>query len=231
MEEISATIAREGQGDVRVFGRVLRKPLLMAVFLAMSAQASGINAIIYYGPKIFEAAHFPFANALDSQVILGVVNVAFTLLAMWKVDTLGRRALLLLGNAGVFLSLIFLSRFFAAQSAHGNWLILFLCTYLACFAFSLGPLPWIFMAEIFPTRIRGRAMSVANLSLWATNAVVCQTFPWLDKNLGPSSTFTLYAVMIFPVFLFGLFLMPETKGRSLEELEESLALEPGEKRT
>lgn len=226
MDEISATIALEGPGATRVFGRALRKPLLLAVFLAMSAQASGINAIIYYGPKIFEAAHFPFASALDSQVILGVVNVVFTLLVMWKVDTLGRRPLLFLGNAGVFLSLILLSRFFAGPSTHGASLILFLCTYLACFAFSLGPLPWIFMAEIFPTRIRGRAMSVANLSLWSTNAVVCQTFPWLDKNLGPSSTFALYAAMIFPVFLFVLFLMPETKGRSLEELEKTLALNP-----
>jgi len=224
MDEIAATIAMEGPGAVRLWGASLRKPLLMAVFLAMSAQASGINAVIYYGPKIFETAHFPFADALGSQVILGVVNVVFTLLVMWKVDTLGRRPLLFWGNAGVFLSLILLSGFFAGPSSHGAWLILFLCTYLACFAFSLGPLPWIFMAEIFPTRIRGRAMSVANLSLWTTNAVVCQTFPWLDKNFGAASTFALYAAMIFPVFFFVGLVMPETKGRSLEELEKDLTL-------
>jgi SP family arabinose:H+ symporter-like MFS transporter len=223
LDEISQTIAAEGQSVVRVFAPALRWPLAMAIFLAVSSQVSGINAVIYYGPKIFENGGFQFGSALSGQVILGLVNVVFTLLAMWKVDTMGRRALLFVGNAGVFLALLLLSGFFAAGAPQSPWLIVFLCGYLACFAFSLGPLPWVFMAEVFPTRVRGRAMSVANLSLWSANVVVCQTFPWLDKKVGPATTFALYAAMIFPVFAFVAWLMPETKGRSLEELEKGLS--------
>lgn len=226
MHEITQAIAAESQGPARVFAPALHRPLAMAVFLAVASQVSGINAVIYYGPKILENGGFQFGSALSSQVILGLVNVGFTLLAMWKVDTLGRRPLLFAGTAGVFLSLLLLSGFFAADVRHSPWLVVFLCGYLACFAFSLGPLPWVFMAEVFPTRIRGRAMSVANLSLWSANAVVCQTFPWLDKHVGPAATFALYAAMISPVFLFVVWLMPETKGRSLEELEKRLGEVP-----
>ena len=134
-------------------------------------------------------------------------------------DTLGRRPLLLLGNLGVFASLVMIGLFFATGVTTGFWLVVFMSLYLASFAFSLGPIPWVVMSEIFPTRIRGRAMSIATVSLWLTNTVVCQTFPWLDQHLGPAATFWIYAALVFPVFPFVWKLMPETKGRSLEELE------------
>ena len=222
MAEIRETIAHEA-GDFRqLFRPGIRAALIMAVFLACAAQLSGINAVIYYGPKILETAGFKISNALGGQVILGIVNVLFTVLAMWQVDKMGRRPLLFVGNLGVFCSLVAIGAFFAQGVVGGYWLIAFLCTYLACFAFSLGPLPWVFMAEVFPTRVRGRAMSVAVLCLWAANTVVCQTFPWLSDpaNLGPARTCWIYAAMVFPVFLFVWKFMPETKGRSLEELEK-----------
>lgn len=220
MTDIRDTISHEA-GDIgQLFQPGMRWALLIAVFLACSGQLSGINAVIYYGPKILETAGFHVGSALGGQVLLGAVNVVFTVLALWKMDTLGRRPLLLLGNLGVCLSLVMIGLFFATGVKAGVWLVAFLSWYLASFAFSLGPIPWVVMSEIFPTRIRGRAMSIATVSLWLTNTVVCQTFPWLDQNLGPAVTFWIYAALVFPVFPFVWKLMPETKGRSLEELEK-----------
>jgi len=220
MTEIRETISHEAVELRQLFRPGMRKALAMSVFLACSAQLSGINAIIYYGPKIFEDAGFVISDALGGQVILGIVNVVFTVLAMWKVDTMGRRPLLLVGNLGVFLSLAAVATLFATGVTGGTLLIFFISTYLACFAFSLGPLPWVLMSEIFPTHVRGRAMSIATFSLWLTNTVVCLTFPSLAQMLGPASTFAIYAVMVLPVFVFVIKFMPETKGRSLEELEK-----------
>lgn len=220
MNDIRDTISHEA-GDIgQLFQPGMRWALLIAVFLACSGQLSGINAIIYYGPKILEGAGYQMGKALGGQVILGLVNVVFTILALWKMDTLGRRPLLLLGNLGIFASLAMVGLFFATGVTTGFWLVLFMSLYLASFAFSLGPIPWVVMSEIFPTRIRGRAMSIATLSLWLANTVVCQSFPWLDKHLGAAATFWIYAVLVFPVFPFVWKWMPETKGRSLEELEK-----------
>jgi hypothetical protein len=211
----------------------------MAVFLACSGQLSGINAIIYYGPTIFAKAGFAMDSALTQQVTLGMVNVLFTILAMWQVDRMGRRPLLLVGNAGVFISLAMIGLMFAT-GMNGRPLVFFMCSFLACFAFSLGPLPWVFMAEIFPTRVRGLAVSIATLSLWSVNTVICLSFPtlaqklgpwlvergvtrWLpwikEENLGPAGAFWVFALLVTPVFYFVLRVMPETKNRSLEELE------------
>jgi len=220
MVEIRETIAEESGELGQLFQPGTRRALVMAVFLAVSGQFSGINAIIYYGPRIFDDAGFQLGRALGGQVILGLVNVAFTVVAIWKVDTLGRRPLLAVGNAGVFASLLMLAALFFTGAAWPRPLIFFMSAYLAFFAISLGPLPWIFMSEVFPTRIRGRAMSIATLSLWLANTIVCYSFPVLDKALGPASIFCIYAAMISPVFLFVWKFMPETKGRSLEELEK-----------
>lgn len=219
MDEIRQTIAHEAGNIGQLFKPGMRTALALAVFLACSAQLSGINAIIYYGPKIFKDAGFQISDALGGQVVLGVVNVLFTLLVMWKVDTMGRRPLLFFGNLGVFLSLAMVAVLFATGITGGGLLIFFMCSYLACFAFSLGPLPWVLMSEIFPTRVRGRAMSIATFSLWLTNTIVCLSFPTLTEQIGPAKTFSIFAVLVLPVFLIWK-LMPETKGRSLEELEK-----------
>jgi len=220
--EIAGALQQERADLGQLFRAGPRRALLMAVFLAVSAQVSGINAIIYYGPRILESAGFQLGSAMGRQVILGIVNVVFTVLAMWKVDTMGRRPLLLAGSAGMFAALAMTSGFFAAGMTEGVWLVLCLCAYLACFSFSLGPLPWVFMSEVFPTRIRGQAMSIATLSLWAANTAVCQTFPWLTEHLGPAGTFAIYAALVCPVLVLAGRFMPETKGRSLEELERLL---------
>ncbi len=220
MAEIRETIAEESGELGQLFQPGTRRALVMAVFLAISGQFSGINAIIYYGPRIFDDAGFQLGRALGGQVILGLVNVAFTVLAIWKVDTLGRRPLLAVGNTGVFASLLLLAVLFFSAATAPLLLIVLMSAYLAFFAISLGPLPWIFMSEVFPTRVRGRAMSIATLSLWLANTIVCYSFPVLDKAFGPAPIFCLYAALICPVFLFVWKFMPETKGRSLEELEK-----------
>jgi SP family arabinose:H+ symporter-like MFS transporter len=235
MTEIRETIAEEA-GDL---GQLLRSPglkkaLFFAVFLACSAQLSGINSIIYYGTTILENAGFVLGKALGGQVVLGVVNVLFTVLALWKVDTFGRRPLMIWGSAGCFLSLAMVGILFAsgvevvgekviAAEWCRPWLIVFMGSYLACFAFSLGPLPWVIMSEVFPTRIRGRAMSIATVSLWSANTIVCFSFPWLLRNAGPSVTFWIFAALVFPAIVYAIRVMPETKGKSLEELERYFA--------
>ena len=219
MDEIRQTIAHES-GDLRqLLHPGMRWALAVAVFLACAGQLSGINAIAYFGPKIMEGAGFKISDALGGQAILGTVNVAFTLLAMWKMDTMGRRPLLAMGTLGVFTSLVLIGAFFMSGVTSGDWLVVFMSTYIASFAFSLGPIPWVVMSEIFPTRIRGQAMSIATLLLWLTNTVVCQTFPWLNKHMGSTFTFWMFALLVSPVFLFVWRWMPETKGRTLEELE------------
>jgi SP family arabinose:H+ symporter-like MFS transporter len=220
MVEIRETIAEESGELGQLLQPGTRRALLMAVFLAISGQFSGINAIIYYGPEIFKTAKFPLVQALGGQVILGLVNVLFTVIAIWKVDTLGRRPLLAVGNAGVFGSLVLLAALFFTGATWPAPLIFFMSAYLAFFAISLGPLPWIFMSEVFPTRIRGRAMSIATLSLWVANTIVCFSFPALRDAFGPAVIFCIYAALICPVFLFVWKFMPETKGRTLEELEK-----------
>jgi SP family arabinose:H+ symporter-like MFS transporter len=224
MQEIRETISQESGGLAELFQPKMFRLLGIAVFLACSAQFSGINAIIYYGPKILEGAQLTVGKALSGQVILGMVCVVFTLLAIWKVDTMGRRPLLLAGSLGVMLSLAAIGLLFALKVTQGFCLILFISAFLACFAFSLGPLPWIVMSEIFPMRVRGRAMSIATVCLWLANTIVCQTFPYLQKHLGEAGTFWIFSALVLPVFLFSIKLMPETKGRSLEELEKSLFL-------
>lgn len=228
IDEIARTVSHESAGLGQLLQPGTRWALLMAIALAVAAQLSGINAVVYYGPTIFKTAGFAFESALGVQVFLGMVNVVFTVLAMWKVDTLGRRPLLLAGGMGVSLALVLIAGLFASGAANGAGpgglaLVVLLCAFLACFAFSLGPLPWIFMAEVFPTAVRGRAMSLATLALWSANTVVCQTFPWLSDHLGPAWAFFLYATMVAPLVLFVWRVMPETKGQSLEALEARFA--------
>ena len=220
MDEIRETISHEAGNIGQLFQPGMRRALGIAVFLACAGQLSGINAIIYYGPTILEGAGYHTGSVLGGQVVFGVVAVVFTLLALWKMDTMGRRPLLFLGTLGIFVSLLMVGLFFATGVTTGYLLVLFISMFLASFAFSLGPIPWVVMSEIFPTRIRGRAMSIATLCLWLTNAVICQAFPWMDEHWGPAATFWIYAAMVSPVFLFVWKVMPETKGRSLEELEK-----------
>jgi SP family arabinose:H+ symporter-like MFS transporter len=197
-----------------------RIALVIGLALPFLSQVCGINAIIYYGPKILSQAGFGLDEAFGAQVAIGLVNVAITVAAMLTVDRLGRRPLLIFGVAGCVASLLVIGGLFFAGITQGPWLLTFILLYIACFAFSFGPVCWIIMAEMFPTSIRGRAMSLATLSLWVGCWLVSQMFPWLLRNAGPAWTFWLFAILCFPAIPLTIWLIPETKGKSLEEIEK-----------
>jgi len=219
--EIRDAIAHE-EGSVRqLFEPGLRVALVIGLALAVLQQVTGINSILYYGPEVFKSAGFERHTAFLQNVLVGAVNVAFTLVAIATVDKVGRKFLLLVGSAGmgVFLTLLALS--FDVEAIGGPWMLVFVLGYIACFALSVGPVVWVIMSEIFPTRIRGRAMAFATVFLWCACYLVSQTFPMLEERLGSGHTFYCYAAMCAVMVLFVWRVLPETKGKTLEEIEQS----------
>lgn len=197
----------------------MRKPLLIGILLPVFSQFSGINAVIYYGPRILNDAGINISNAFLSQVIFGAANFIFTLIAIWKVDTMGRRPLYIAGSIGATLSLAFTSFCFYTGATNNIALVISIILFLACFAFSLGPLKFVIAAEIFPTRIRGRAMAVSIMAMWLSDTIVGQLTPILLGSVGAAITFGFFAVCCLLAFVTAFKIVPETKGRTLEEME------------
>ena len=203
---------------------ILERGILVAVFLGVSlavlAQFTGIDAIVYYGPRILEAAGFNLKDALSGQILIGIVIVVFTLLAIWKIDKIGRRPLLLFGTSGMLASLSGIAILFALGLAEGILLLMFILVFIACFSFSLGPVVWVVLSEIYPTRIRGRAMSIATVSTWIATSIIGQMIPIMLDGIGPSFTFWIFAAFCLPALYIGWRILPETKGQSLEQIEQ-----------
>jgi len=220
MNDIKSNLARESGGLSIVFKGSFRLPMLIGISLAFLTQISGINAIIYYGPGILESAGLPIADALGSQVIIGLVNVLFTLIAIWKIDQLGRRPLLIAGVIGILSSLIIVGGLFYFNINNTYLLLTFILFFIACFAFSYGPVIWVLLSEIFPAKIRGQAMALATFSLWIGTALVGQLTPLLLEKLSPAGTFWLFALVTTPALYLSIKIIPETKGKSLEEIEK-----------
>jgi len=218
MVAIREAISHESGSILQLFRPGLRVALLIGILLPLFSQISGINVIIYYGPTIFEDAGFQLSESLGGQVVIGIINVTFTFVAIALVDRFGRKPLLYFGVAGLVLSLSGVGSMFFLEITSGPLLLGLFFVYIACFAFSLGPVPWIVISEIFPTRIRGRAMSVGTFTIWAGCTSVALTFPWLRENLGPAGAFWLYALLVAPALPFVWLVVPETKGRTLEEI-------------
>lgn len=196
------------------------RPMLLAVVLMACSQFCGINAIIYYSTKIFEAAGGGKNAAFTSSIWVGLINLLFTFVAIGFVDKLGRKPLLLIGTAIQTMALGSVGWMF---HTHQNGIPLLLCVviFIAAFAMAMGPIPWLFCSEIFPNKVRGRAMSLAAFVIWSSCYIVAQTFPILNDNpsVGPAITFWIYAAVSLFSFFFVLALLPETKGRKLEEIE------------
>jgi sugar porter (SP) family MFS transporter len=203
----------------------LRRPLVIGIGLAMFQQITGINTVIYFAPQIFQAAGVGSnAASILATAGVGAVNVLLTLVAIWLIDRAGRRALLLWSLGGMAASLLALAGGFAF-GAHGNlgWLTeVSLAVYVAFFAVGLGPVFWLLISEIFPLALRGRAMSVAAVSNWGFNLLVTLTFLSLIQAFGQVGTFLIYAVLTGVAIVFTAALVPETKGRTLEEIEADL---------
>lgn len=198
----------------------MRRPLLIGVGLAILQQITGINIVLYYAPKIFASTGLEITSAIGDTVFVGAVNLAFTIVAIWVVDRAGRKPLLLIAAAGMGLSLALLGEAFRRQQFQGPWVLILVLTYVASFAIAMGPVVWVVIAEVFPTGIRGRAMAVATTCLWFACFMVTLTFPrMLDRFAG--NTFHIYAAMCALCFVFVAAWVPETKGKSLEEIERS----------
>jgi SP family arabinose:H+ symporter-like MFS transporter len=197
-----------------------RKALIIGILLPLFSQFSGINAIIYYGPSILNNAGISLSNSLLSQIIFGGANMLFTLIAIWKVDSLGRRPLYLAGTAGATISLLLTGICFAAGATAGWALLICVLAFLASFAFSIGPLKFVVAAEIFPGNIRGRAMAISIMVMWIADTIVGQLTPILLKRIGTAATFWLFASFCLIAFIRVYKLLPETKGKSLEQIEK-----------
>jgi SP family arabinose:H+ symporter-like MFS transporter len=219
MSEIEETVAMEKDSRKLLLEPGIKLAVFIGVSLAVLQQFTGIDAIIYYGPRIFEEAGFGLSEALGSQVVIGIINVSFTIIAIFTIDTLGRKRLLLVGTSGMLLSLVLIGFLFFTGKAQGILLLSLVLIFIACFASSLGPVVWVILSEIYPTRIRGRAMSIATIAVWIGTAIIGQMIPISLDNLGPHITFWIFAFFCLPTILIGWKLLPETKGRSLEDIE------------
>jgi MFS transporter, SP family, galactose:H+ symporter len=225
IEEIKASLAQQTESGrwVDLLSQQVRPALIVGLGLAIFQQITGINTVIYYAPKILQAAGFNSASgAILATAGVGVVNVGMTIIAMFLVDRAGRRPLLLVGIAGMIVTLGMLGLSFriSNQSVQLAWIaVICLMGYVASFAISLGPIFWLMIAEIYPLKIRGLAEGMAATFNWGSNLLVSLTFLTLVEKLGASSTFLLYASFSVMSWLFAYYLVPETKGRTLEEIE------------
>jgi SP family xylose:H+ symportor-like MFS transporter len=223
--EIKDAIAHESGSLKQLLQPGMKIVLVIGIVLAVLQQVTGINVFLYFGTEIFKKMGSETNAALLQTVVVGAVNLTFTIIAIWTVDRLGRKPLMIIGSAGMGLSLLAmgLASYFGRTEL---WLLLFILGYIACFALSVGPVTWVILSEIFPTRIRGRAMAIATVCLWVANYVVSQTFPMMDENnwllekYHHAFPFWLYGIFCVVLVAFVWRFVPETKGKTLEEIEK-----------
>lgn len=218
--EIQTTLAADSPKLSQLLEPRMRIALLIGVGLAILQQITGINVVLYYAPEIFKSAGLASASAISDTVIVGAVNMVFTLVAIAVVDKVGRKPLLLIASAGMGVSLFLLGRAFRLEQFEGRGVLIYVLTYVASFAMAMGPVVWVVISEIFPTKIRGRAMSVATVCLWVSCYLVSQFFPYMLETL-KGTTFWVYAAICVAAFVFIAMAVPETKGKTLEEIEKS----------
>jgi SP family arabinose:H+ symporter-like MFS transporter len=217
---IQNTVSKDKGSYKEVFAPAMRKPLLIGLLLPLFSQFSGINAVIYYGPRILSDAGINITNALLGQIIFGIANFIFTLIAIWKVDKMGRRPLYIVGALGATVCLFFTGICFYTGATNNIALVVSIILFLACFAFSIGPLKFVIASEIFPTKIRGKALALSIMVMWVADTIVGYLTPIFLKSAGPAATFWFFSACCLLSFWVVYKMVPETKGKSLEEVEE-----------
>lgn len=226
ISSIGQIVSRDKEKSLGLLAPGMKPVLLIGVALAVLQQVTGINVFLYYAPEIFKRLGSGVNAALLQTIVVGAVNMLFTIIAIQTVDAVGRRPLMVAGAAGMGISLVAMG--VAAQlAAVSSWVLAFILSYMACFALSVGPVTWVILSEIFPTRVRGRALSVSTFALWTSNFFVSQTFPMMDEQPWLASKFNHG----FPFYMYALFCVvlvwlvwkkiPETKGRTLEDIEKA----------
>ncbi len=204
-----------------LFSRPMRRVLLLGVVVAVFQQWCGTNVIFNYAQEIFQSAGYSVGDVLFNIVITGVANVVFTFVAINTIDRLGRKTLMLIGAGGLCAIYAILGACYYLHIT-GFFMIVLVVAAIACYAMTLGPCTWVLLAEIFPNRVRGVAMGVCTFALWAGCSTLTYTFPFLNRSLGSYGTFWIYSTVCLLGFVFVAALLPETKGKSLEELEKEL---------
>jgi len=213
-----------GSGD-RFLSKKYSIPIMLAMLLAMFNQLSGINAIIYYAPRIFEMAGLGRSSALFSTVGIGIVNLVATIIALFLIDRLGRKVLMIIGSLGVILFLGLVSNAFLSENFGGYDVPIYIFGFIGFFAVSQGAVIWVYIAEIFPNKVRARGQSLGSFTHWLLAAVIAQIFPGLAAQVGGGFTFLFFTFMMVFQLIFVLKLMKETKGRSLEEIQDELGIQ------
>ena len=200
----------------------IRKAVIIGVCIAVLGQFMGVNAVLYYGPSIFENAGLSGGDSLFYQVLVGLVNTLTTVLALVIIDKVGRKKLVYYGVSGMVISLVLIATYFIYGESWGIssiFLLVFFLFYVFCCAVSICAVVFVLLSEMYPTRVRGLAMSIAGFALWIGTYLIGQLTPWMLQNLTPAGTFILFAIMCVPYMLIVWKLVPETTGKSLEEIE------------
>ena len=200
----------------------IRKAVIIGVCIAVLGQFMGVKAVLYYGPSIFENAGLSGGDSLFYQVLVGLVNTLTTVLALVIIDKVGRKKLVYYGVSGMVISLVLIATYFIYGESWGIssiFLLIFFLFYVFCCAVSICAVVFVLLSEMYPTRVRGLAMSIAGFALWIGTYLIGQLTPWMLQNLTPAGTFILFAIMCVPYMLIVWKLVPETTGKSLEEIE------------
>ncbi|MEA4980782.1 MAG: MFS transporter, partial [Petrimonas sp.] len=198
------------------------RAVLIGSAIAILGQFMGVNAVLYYGPSIFETSGLSSGDSLFYQALIGLVNMGATVLALLIIDRVGRKKLVYIGVSGMIVSLILIGIYFLKGESLGmssTFLLGCFLTYIFFTAGSISAVIFVFLSEMYPTRIRGLAMSIAGFSLWVGTYLIGQLTPWMLENATPAGTFFLFAFMCIPYMLIVWKLMPETAGKSLEDIE------------
>jgi sugar porter (SP) family MFS transporter len=221
--DINAEDAKDVSGE-SLFTERYRFPAMLAILFAFFNQVSGINAIIYYAPRIFTMAGLAKTDSLSSSVYLGAVNFVFTMIAIFFIDKIGRKKLMLIGSFGLILTLGLVASWFFSKSTNGYFITVYLMAYIAFFAFSQGAVIWVFISEIFPNQVRAKGQTLGSFTHWVMAALIAFSFPYFAEKLGGGSTFLFFTVMMVLQLIFVWKVMPETKGKSLEQIERTLTM-------
>jgi MFS transporter, SP family, arabinose:H+ symporter len=225
LADIHASLQREEGSWRELFSPAMRRALLVGVGLSFFGQLTGVNIVVYYGPTILSDAGLALGSALQYQVTLGVINLIFTCVAIWKIDSWGRRPLLVGGMALVTLALG-LTAILLFVHASALAVVAVLCAYMACNAVSISGVIWVLTPEVFPNRLRGRGASLSTFTNWTINAASAFVFPWYVARLGMHTGFLTFAVICSVATFYFWKMVPETRGKSLEEIEQ-MWTEPG----
>ena len=219
LQEVKKSLAEKRTFLKELLHPSLRRVLVVGILFSLFAHITGIDTIIYYGPIIFLESGFKTDSALLASVMIGITNLIFTFVGMAMVDKAGRKFLLLVGLAGMGISMMLVGFCMQSDMISAKWTLLWIMTYIASFAMSIGIVIWVYLSEIYPTRVRGQALSVATMVLWLGNVILTQLFPVMMERFG-GGTFYIFSFICLLAFIFTWTMVKETKGVSLEEIEE-----------